>query len=1237
MSPHDLLWLIWQHSLAPWLARLTDPALTLPAPAPESLPDPLALAGCLLAQQPQTDWPARILPVFAAEALAAVDQHCFWLDLLAALLARRATEHATDLSPARPLDDPALTAFAPGLLCALWQAVPAPAGSSQQLNAIYAHWRALTPHDLKHPLQARLLLHLLALSLGHYASDTPARAAGIKPLLVVWLQRWFSQPLADQGQLLAASWPALPGLAGAGYGWLARLQQQARAIAEELSFPQRNDVFQALEQSDGSLSALEQVVCRFMSRRLQRDNPLALGWLDSLIRHESPDTSTGTEAQQTPAYRLLGAALRGLSGPALSADDPQHRPPAPLLQHLVRVLPLRASTLAEPARQSARAAASAGDGAAADDSPRWQSWQSCPAEHPARAAASSYPTALARYWQSPGPRAFERWGSQGRFRTRWVPDGEIVLYQLLDFLLQQHEASDTLSRETLCQQLLTLQLLQSDGPEQRQLQALPRYHALIDACERLLCPARTNAGESHSLQGLQTLLATLYPGPVIDNLQLQRFVLACLSWRPPAGVSLANFRSSLCPVESYREEGLARSASPVICHSFLAPFSYLRDESSGQNLPAAFVSGGCYQLDPPGARPLPFVASQYQHHVAAATPLLRLIFDPLLLQAQREAARYRQHLAEQAAREAHYLQLRQQLQDYQRQQQALQQAWQGIQQALEAPFLQRLGLHSQGVLETLFSADAQLGSDASGRPLRASHRPGYLQQVGDLAAYLCYAASGDASLPPPAWPGSLPAALWQLSQQLPADDLTTARRCFGWFKLNTYDAWLPGSNGHQLQLGQLAQALWLVQAQLSPPAPAALGLWHQTATAPAAEDLSALLQGSIAELLAAQPRLCGLDFTRPDADTRQARSVLPLHGPALAFCQQLQALLLQHLQGSPDRVRLQRCEAHWISSASGDGLQLRLWCSGHFSPAALARLRSAPESGGSHDLRQLLQDLHAALSGSKSLWALESGTPPDGATGTASAAGQVLTPGLSLWQLPDGQSLFQLCAGLLPTPQQALPGVCFLDQGRSERWRALGLQDLQPLLSPQGAALSPASWRQWLARQSSGLLVLHLHEKSASGDYLLLDPAWLQDLPPGLQVLLVSGGEPETLARWLDGARQAWPAAAPQLQLYPETLSAESAPGEIEQLGWQRLLQEQQHRQPLNLGIFAELRQLLALLEAWEDSGFAQQGLAWQALQTAAARWQLPAAQLQQLQYLPHDSLAAWRMWVASAQIRAGA
>lgn len=1187
-----LLWTLWQHSLAPWLDRLIYDPLSPSVEALACLPDPLALAACLLTEAPQQDWPGQILPLFEAwqraENAAADDSRVrhFWLDLLAALLAQQAAEPTAATSETSQLPD-----FSPRLLVALWQALPAVAGSSQQLNTIYTHWRELLPYKLSAPPKARLLLHLLALCLGSYAIASPAQAAGIKPLLVVCLQRWFSQPLADQWQPLPAGWLALPGRAGAGYRWLSALQQQARSLSEALSFPQRNAVFQALEQGDGSLETLDQIVCKFMNRQLLRDNPLNLGWLDSLIWQ----TASEPGQQQSAGYALLGAV--GPPGPGL-----QHKPT--LLQTLVRVLPELDTT--------EDTAATASD--SAPNGLRWQSWQECPAAHPARQAASSYPATLARYWQQPGPRAFARWGSQERFRTRWVPDGEIALYQLLDVLLQAHEADIPLTREALCQELILLQLLRQEA--NGQLQALPRYHALMDACERLLCPARTGTEEDCPLQMLQALLAPLYPGPVIDGCQIQRFVLACASWCPPAGVNLQRFRSQLCPLENYREEGLARSASPGICHSFLAPFSYLRDESLGL-IPAAFVSGGCYQLDPPGARPLPFVASQYQHHVAAATPLLRLVFDHLLLNAQREAARYRQHLAEQSAREAHYLRLRQQLQDFQRQQNALQQAWQGIQQALEAPFLQRLGLHSQGTLETLFRSDAVLGSDASGRPLRASHRPGFLQQQRDLAVYLCFAASGDPALPPPAWPGSLPAALWQLSQQLPPEDLATARRCFGWLKLNTYDAWLPGSQGHQLQLGQLAQALWLANTQQQQKT--AL-LWQHNTSAD--EDLSSLVQGPIQALIQAQPRLCGLDFARPEADTRQARPALPLHGPALAFCQQLQALMLQHLQDSTaaDRVRLQRCEARWISGPTGEGLQLRLWCQGHFSPAALTRLQSPPDSGGSHDLRQLLQDLHSLLSGHEGPWPVYSGAPPDRAPDGDSTAG------LSLWQLPGGQSVLQLSAGQLPAVPQTLARICFLDQGRRQHWQALGLQDLQPTLARSAQTLSSAHWRHWLAQQNGGLLVLHLHEQSPEGDYLLLNPEWLADLPAKMQVLLVSGGEPQTLSHWLAAAQQSYPAAAERLQLYPEALPTEAtaAPSELEQLGWQQLLRQAQSQQPLQLGIFAALRELLALLEAWEDSGFAQQGSAWEALQAAATRWQLPAARLHSL---PHDSLAAWRVW----------
>jgi len=1174
---HEELARLWHSQLAPVLRAASQATGSVPELAPFASPletrQALALSQGLLQQRGSLAPDALSLEQLAAQVVQLnrqlwqnQPQHpqlCFWLDLLACLQTQ-----APQLFEALPR--PEWPGLGPELL---WPESPALADLTAsahclpQLDQHYQLWRERLPQGLtSQPATQHLLCHALAAALTRYASPDERQVAQVKPLLVVLLQRWYDRPLSQLAQVqnvLEVLGTSAADPLWQGYHWLLQLARFERELVDQQSLQSlRDQIFQDLQRQQQPPQA---VLIKHLNRYLRKSNPLALAWFDGFIRR----------LDRPGAYLHLNSeSLLGASEPVLAG--------------------LKRFALG---------------------SQGWLDWGQFPQHSAVCQALQTYPQALKAHWGQANQHPFQRQGSQNQFEALWVSEGEILLYHLLDTLLQAAAAPDPdWQLSDYLQQTLKLS-------EQNQ-QPSPRFRALIDACERLLCPqrARLQAAAAEQQLALQQLVQAIYPGPVVDATALQTLAQRCQQWLAQSGdlpdsplTRLQHFRQQLCPFPLYAAELLARHEPGPLCHSFVQPLIHEEQSLGGevQLVPAALLSGACYerpQLRVQGQlRPLPFVGTRYKYHLSAISQLVRDLIDIKLLglrsaaQAQAQEVRYRQEL------EARYQQIRQKLTHYHALQTQLNLAWDDVTEALESPALLHYGVKSQRVLEALFKKDQLLGHNARQEKVLASHRPGWLEQPEQLPDYLRYAATGqlnpDLAILPHHLVGALLAA-WQAQAPTGEHLRTQAQLYFSWLKLNTYDASLPSEGQHQLNSAQLLQVLWQ-SAQLQA-LPIRCSIQRQGEPP---EDLTACLQGSLHQLLQAQTRITGLELSSVSSDTRQARPRLPLGVPTLSFCVALADLLQRHLQSPSHGVRLEHLELDWQDGPVGQCLSLKLWCQGHFSAAAQAQLQ-APSSPG-HDLSQVLQLL---CQGSQS----ELGPQFE----TLASATDLQQPGFARglrWLAYTDASGQPRSCGLLQLGQAAPQSLkssglqlWFLDAGRAALWRQLpNAQDLGAWLRQSTGSLQPADLQSWLEAYAAPeplLLIWHIGERDEAGQFLRLSSELWARCAARQRIfgLLVSGGEIDTARRCLHD----WELPETQFQVYPQSLNTSQAHWPAAQkLGWQLFLRHlARHGQASWASLQAEpqlLEQALARLADAEPGSAAAEAVLARLLHDLK-RWQLP-------------------------------
>ncbi len=800
---------------------------------------------------------------------------------------------------------------------------PGDLSALEDLNAHYADWKRWFPTRAAHPLQLHFYYYLGALALQQYQAANLAQRVSLRPFLIPCLRVLCSEHIADQVILLKLSqthdleaWQPLNQLIGSWH----RLLHESTQLAQ-----QRDLIFQQLNTHD-----LEHVLSQQLSQYLHQwgnRTQQHLACLTPLVKQGRSDT----ESQSGPASYL---ALE------THPDDPA----AKALPRYCFAQENQQAPAWKPVAKLGRATANASS---------------------LKHSHQQHARALQTFWLAPPEHIFDRQGSTHFFETQWFSEAQIGLFDLMQSLLSLRQLPASQRNERWLALLQAKQIIQ---PERSGADL--KRDALIDACERLLCPARSSnqPQANHPLllawarSGWQHLQKGFSQAPWLD--WLDDALQALKTWEAQHGTwSNAQFNAA-CPLPAYlysREFPLDPQRLRV---HFVHPMVYTE---SSQALPAALLSGCFYDLNANTqgqALALPFVASLWKLHLPALAPMARYLIDLHVQRAQREAeqtlfaqAQARRESELQARRQAEqvaeYEQVRAALADLRHLRKAQDIAWERLQQTIERPELARLGLHSQQALQDVMHNDFVEGQ------LVGRHRPGQLEQVRDLDQVFSYLLNHPANLDNPASSEHFIMQLQHYWQSQP-QDLTQARQVFAWLKLIAHDACRPGT----IQLGQFLQSLWLIQQQRAQHS-------HQRQQDSSLSclawilaqqfDLEPLIQAGMQGFLKRsdwQRQLFSQCLSAPDLDTRRISEslTLPESLAPMRWLAAFERLCTRHLlEKLSDRISLETLvwgvfdspQPHWI---------IELRCQGSFSKNVRQQIQqhwSDPSGDFSRDLKTL--------------------------------------------------------------------------------------------------------------------------------------------------------------------------------------------------------------------------------------------------------------------------------------------
>ncbi len=817
-----------------------------------------------------------------------------------------------------------------------------------QLENEYRFWQGFfTPHA-SDDFALHALFHLAAAVLECYCRVELYQSHLFKPLLLPLLKvLWNDQPihLSRLVPLLETPWQ--------GYGDLQSRLMQLIQQGEDLSKVRqyRDQLFHTIHLGhEEHLSAVLSKLNHFL-----KDSRPPFSALDSLIR--TPD--------QVPAYQILHP-------PQIQADGLQAQFPIQRLYLSEKNQPQSVESLGRRREQ----------------------------DQGIKRAHLQHSEAIQQFWRSPNLSVFQREGATELFESRWISEGEILLWALLDGLLEiPATVTQTQAETALANLVLELNLF---SPNSKPPIATIKLQAVYDALERELCPSRTrrNGKHSHPQKRLQTLLQPLFSvlGPALYA--WQNFLQRCLGFCEQSQITQAEFRTELCPYPAFSAElPLRKIAKQQLQNSFLHPLMFETDPSAAPyySLPAAVLMGTIYEpvlSTASGSRIWPFVAALHKYQLAPVVYLSRYLVDIQVLEQRQKA----QVLAHENAKEKLRLQnnheklkqaqehekrlaqfQQERISEYERVKKSLDQIkglfgqqqmlWDEVEREIQPSEVFHYGIHSVRILNEGFNPDKQ-----SEWGIRGFHRPGQLDQPELLKSFLYFLATGKLVNPDDDFPSkeelpqpkTLLAELYQYSDWA-AQNLAYARSLFSWLKSVTYDANILESEAGTLRLTQLMQALWLLQPTLAQ-AHIPLFIWSSSLSTEIL-NLHRWLQDShflnkLFQNPELQIQLSGYDWSHVQTDSKH---FLPAFALAkgqrpIVLLTALQRLVKDHLcSQTSNYLKLIRIQALVSDRPNQTGLYLECICEGTLTESGLTNIESNIQSEEPRDFSALLQKLSLCL------------------------------------------------------------------------------------------------------------------------------------------------------------------------------------------------------------------------------------------------------------------------------------
>lgn len=797
----------------------------------------------------------------------------------------------------------------------------------ERVNEDYARWNQRISYSVgkaqtvDRAYKVQTLYHLLAWLLGMYYQQSGA-SSRIKPALVVVLRR-FCQ--LEPGSFDKHSLFGNKGL-HSGYTAVRRLIERSAAQLSEQESVQlvRNEIHKHIYAPDSEAEPLDHFIYTSINNFISKHRAMARidGYLHDYQEHRITYSPIAFNRHFQPGPSAVGPDSPGLDWYYLRDEK--------------NTFPLTPPTV------------TSGDYAKDASIQRGRiNTDKAFFEH------CAYSAKARDFWaQSPPLTMLNRQGIAEQFETLWIPEGEILLYALIDQCLDRE--GDYMSL-----------ILAHFGGEAPDAARVAKLESLTDACERLIIPCRTihnsNSQDSEQVLRLRFLAWCLFPGfkqaNALQTLQHNCKRLHERDWdsflsedpsvfcRPDSAdwlqsLSREQFFKNICPFPAYLYEQIIRRQSRYLMHSFLLPLIYEPPQQQvlkQDYIPAAFLTGESYETPLVSERCLPFVSALWKQSPIAISQLARYLIDSQLTQIRHE-------------------------------------------QAIQTSVARRFGLLNSQVLKHLFWKDEVLGTltgaDGRASEVKAVHRPRDIDPE-HLPAYLRYAGSG--SLEPGWEPEADFLGLlyrgWTETRERDQHDPDTlrqsARRYFSWLKLQTYDAGSQEDKGHVLRMAQLFQTLWLADGRLRhlesqgrldfrPPVfEVRIGSERLKSNGPVWPAPRKGLKG-ILDNQRLLKLLAGCPFDASFANTREIGLKAPLAGPlsVLELCAHVLDLLTVHLiQAKQSHVRVKSVNLDY--DAGRQAFRLAIDCWNHF-PSAVKRSLNQRERYG--DFRRPLQQLALALS-----------------------------------------------------------------------------------------------------------------------------------------------------------------------------------------------------------------------------------------------------------------------------------